>query len=66
MKDVSTSASKQKKMKRKRNETAITKSITRLDELDTNALKKLQGEELERFESYRRSAIPRAAMKKVG
>ena len=53
--------------KRKRNESGDEEanSILNLDKLDTNALLKLQGEQLERFESYRRSAIPRVAMKKV-
>ncbi len=40
-------------------------SVLDLDKLDTQELMKLQGEELERFESYRRSAIPKASMKKV-
>ena len=53
--------------KRKRNDSGDEEanSILNLDKLDTNALLKLQGEQLERFESYRRSAIPRVAMKKV-
>eukprot|EP00205_Picochlorum_sp_RCC944_P002701 CAMPEP_0182611920 /NCGR_PEP_ID=MMETSP1330-20130603/15949_1 /TAXON_ID=464278 /ORGANISM="Picochlorum sp., Strain RCC944" /LENGTH=166 /DNA_ID=CAMNT_0024831381 /DNA_START=75 /DNA_END=572 /DNA_ORIENTATION=- len=53
--------------KRKRNDSGDEEanSILNLDKLDTNALLKLQGEQLERFESYRRSAIPRVAMKKL-
>jgi hypothetical protein len=49
----------------KRKRVVDSTSILNLDNLDVNALKKLQGEQLDRFEAYRRSAIPRAAMKKV-
>ena len=36
-----------------------------LDNLTMDELRDLQGERLERFEAYRRSAVPKAAMKKL-
>ena len=36
-----------------------------LDNLTMDELRYLQGERLERFEAYRRSAVPKAAMKKL-
>jgi len=61
--DRSNSKSGDSPAKRKRDVDST--SILNLDNLDANALKKLQGEQLDRFEAYRRSAIPRAAMKKL-
>ncbi|QDZ19148.1 TAFII28 domain-containing protein [Chloropicon primus] len=48
-----------------RSRPASSYSVWDLDNLDTEGLRQLQGEQLERFEAYRRSAIPKATMKKL-
>ena len=41
------------------------RSVWAFDDLDEEGLRQLQGEELERFEAYRRSAIPKGFIKKL-
>ena len=62
---MATAPDAQGKRKRDSPEASAPYSVWDLDNLDTDALRQLQGEQLERFEAYRRSAIPRAAMKKL-
>ena len=61
------SASEQEGRKRQRPAAVKGKAVSvwDLDNLDAESLRQLQGEQLDRFEAYRRSAIPRAAMKKL-
>ena len=61
------SASEQEGRKRQRPAAVNGKAVSvwDLDNLDAESLRQLQGEQLDRFEAYRRSAIPRATMKKL-